>query len=159
MTLVVVPVTIAEAKRFCAEHHRHAPTIQGGLFAVGLAEAPGPRPLVGVAIVGRPSRLIQDGWTCVITRLATDGSTNACSMLYGAAWRAARAIGFRRARTYTLVSESGASLRAIGARRIGLTEGRSHSRAKRPRTDKHVVAPRVIWELGIDPARLSETAP
>ena len=147
MSLVVVPVTISEAKAYVREVHRHAPVIQGGLFAVGLAESPGPRPLVGVAIVGRPSRLIQDGWTCAITRLATDGSRNACSMLYGAAWRAAKAIGYRRARTYTLTTESGASLRAIGARPIGLTEGRSHSRPKRPRTDKHEIAPRVIWEL------------
>jgi hypothetical protein len=35
-------------------------------------------------------------------------------MLYGAIARAARALGYRRLITYTLASESGTSLRAVG---------------------------------------------
>jgi hypothetical protein len=71
--------------------------------------------IVGVAIVGRPvARMLDDGFTCEVTRVCTDGAGNACSMLYGTCWRAARALGFTRAVTYTEANESGASLRAAG---------------------------------------------
>ncbi len=39
---------------------------------------------------------------------------NVCSFLYGAAARAAAAMGYNRIITYTLDSENGASLRASG---------------------------------------------
>ena len=44
----------------------------------------------------------------------TDGTPNANSCLYGAAWRAAQALGYRRLITYTQEGESGASLRGAG---------------------------------------------
>ena len=71
--------------------------------------------LVGVAVAGLPSaRALCDGETIEVTRLCTTGERNAASMLYGAILRAAKALGYRRAFTYTLQSESGASLRASG---------------------------------------------
>ena len=71
--------------------------------------------IVGVVIVGRPvSRHLDDGWTLEVNCLCTDGSRNTCSMLYGAAWCAARAMGYKRLVTYILESESGASPRATG---------------------------------------------
>ena len=90
--------------------------------------------VVGVVIVGRPvSRHLDDGHTVEVTRLATDGSRNACSMLYGAAIRAARAMGYGRIVTYTLASECGASLRAVGflpvAKVRAETWGREQDRA------------------------------
>ena len=79
---------------------------------------------MGVVIVGRPvSRYLDDGWTLEVNRLCTNGSRNACSMLYGAAWRAARAMGYKRLITYILESESGASLRAAGWKCIGPVGG------------------------------------
>ncbi|GLI00644.1 XF1762 family protein [Phytohabitans aurantiacus] len=58
--------------------------------------------LVGVAIVGRPvARHLDDGLTLEVTRVATDGHRNACSLLYAAAWHAAKALGYRRLITYT----------------------------------------------------------
>ncbi|WP_325051155.1 XF1762 family protein [Micromonospora craniellae] len=36
-----------------------------------------------------------------VTRVATDGTRNANSLLYAATWRAARARGYRRLVTYT----------------------------------------------------------
>lgn len=47
-----------------------------------------------------------------VNRLCTDGTRNACSMLYGACIRVARAMGYKRVITYTLQSEDGASLKA-----------------------------------------------
>jgi hypothetical protein len=70
----------------------------------------------GVAIAGRPiARKLDDGQTVEITRCCTTGARNGCSMLYGALVRAARSLGYARVVTYTLESESGASLRATGA--------------------------------------------
>lgn len=101
----------------------------------------------GVAIVGRPvSRHVQDGWTCEVTRLATDGAKNACSMLYGAAWRAARALGWRRMVTYTLATEPGTSLVAAGWRVVGQTDPESWSRKDRPRVDHAPLQAKLRWE-------------
>jgi hypothetical protein len=65
-----------------------------------------------VAIVGRPvARHLDDGWTREVTRLCTDSTPNACSKLYGAAWQAAKSLGYIRLITYTLPDEGGASWR------------------------------------------------
>lgn len=112
--IALVPVTLTEARRFVAEKHRHNRPPQGWLFGVGLRDG---EELAGVAIAGRPvARGLQDGETVEITRVCTDGSRNANSRLYGALCRAAAALGYRKAITYTLVSESGVSLRAAGFR-------------------------------------------
>lgn len=112
MSLSVVPMTLREARAYVDEHHRHHRAPQGGLFAIGAAEDDA---IVGVVIVGMPvARMLADGFTCEVTRLASDGSRNVCSMLYRAAWRAARAMGYRRLVTYTLPEEGGTSLRAAG---------------------------------------------
>lgn len=81
--------------------------------------------VIGVAIVGRPvARLLAcDPFTAEVTRLCTDGTRNACSMLYSATWRASRALGYHRLVTYTLQEEGGASLRAAGWRVVGETAG------------------------------------
>ncbi|MFJ4642759.1 XF1762 family protein [Streptomyces bobili] len=76
----------AQACAFVDEIHRHHARPQGHKFSIGLLDATGTR--VGVAIVGRPvARHLDDGWTLEVTRPATDGSPDACSALYSAAWR------------------------------------------------------------------------
>ena len=98
--LHVIPMTLREARKYVDRHHRHHRAPQGGLFAIGIAAADSVR---GVAIIGRPvSRMMSDGYTAEVTRVCTDGVKNGCSMLYGAAWRAARALGYRKLITYTL---------------------------------------------------------
>ena len=110
--LTLTPVSLAEANAFVAQHHRHHKPVTGHKFSIGCT-ADGR--LVGVAIVGRPvSRYLDNGLTLEVNRLCTDGTKNACSMLYAAAWRAARAMGYEKIITYTLDTESGASLRAAG---------------------------------------------
>jgi hypothetical protein len=92
-SLQVVPVTIEEANEFVRRFHRHHQPPQGYKFAVAVANGQ----IVGVAIVGRPiARHNDDGFTLEITRTCTDGTKNANSMLYGACWRAARALGYRQ---------------------------------------------------------------
>lgn len=110
----IVPVTFRQACAFIAEHHRHHKPPHGMKFCLGIAED---GELVGVATVGRPvARAYDDGLTLEVNRTCTIGTRNANSMLYGAAWRAAKALGYRRLITYTQAGESGASLRASGWR-------------------------------------------
>jgi hypothetical protein len=110
----IVPVSFRQACAFIAEHHRHHKPPQGMKFCLGIAED---GELVGVATVGRPvARAYDDGRTLEVNRTCTTGTRNVNSMLYGAAWRAAKALGFRRLITYTQAGESGASLRASGWR-------------------------------------------
>lgn len=145
MSLAVVPVTLREARAYVERTHRHHKPPQGGLFAIGASEG---GEIIGVVIVGKPvARMLADGWTCEVTRLATDGSRNACSMLYRAAWRAARAMGYRRLVTYTLPEEGGSSLRAAGFKLIGEAGGGSWSRPSRPTVDMHPLQTKLRWEL------------
>jgi hypothetical protein len=81
-----------------------------------------------------------------LTTLRRSPFGGACSMLYAAAWRAARALGYRRLVTYTLEQEPGASLRAAGWRCVGRTAGGSWSRTSRPRLDWAPTAPKNRWE-------------
>ena len=109
------PMTLKEANAYVEQHHRHHGPVVGHKFSIGLSDG---EKIVGVAIVGRPvARHLDDGWTLEVNRLCTDGTRNACSMLYSAAWRAARAMGYKRLVTYILDTENGASLRASGIQR------------------------------------------
>jgi hypothetical protein len=143
--LVLVPLTLREANAFVAAHHRHHKPTRGCRFVVGAARD---GEVVGVAIVGRPvARGLQDGWTAEVTRLCVIASArNVCSMLYGACWRAARAIGYRKLVTYTLPEEGGASLRGAGWTLIGEAGGGSWSCASRPRVDTHPLQGKLRWE-------------
>jgi hypothetical protein len=145
MPLELLPISLAEANNFVELHHRHHQAVVGHKFSLAAVRD---GELVGVAIVGRPvSRLRDDGLTLEVTRLCTDGSRNACSFLYGAAARAAFALGYRRIGTYTLPDEGGASLRAAGWQLVGPRGGGSWSRGSRPRTDRHPTQPKLLWEL------------
>lgn len=125
--------------------HRHLPPSRGWLW--GIAANDGQR-LVGVICVGRPiPKAYQDGWTWEATRCATDGTRNANSKLYAAAWRAARAMGYRRIITYNLPSESGASLRAAGYRVVHQTRAQEWDRPSRPRFDDRPIEPKLLWEV------------
>lgn len=114
MSLHLVPITFADACGFVEMWHRHHVPPRGHKFSVGVADG---GLLRGVAIVGRPvARGFDDGLTLEVTRTATDGTKNANSMLYAAAWQAAKGMGYRRLVTYTQEGESGASLRGAGFR-------------------------------------------
>lgn len=142
--MTVIPMTLREARAYVDRVHRHHRAPQGGLFAIGAADGDA---IVGVVIVGKPVARMNDAdFTAEVTRLATDGSRNACSLLYAAAWRACRAMGYRRLITYTLATEPGTSLRAAGWRVVGEVKGRSWDTPSRPRVDKHPTQDKLRWE-------------
>jgi hypothetical protein len=144
VSIGICPVTLREAMAFVVAHHRHHGPPRGGLFAIGAASG---SEIVAVAIVGRPvARMLQDNYTAEVTRLCSTGERNACSLLYAACWRAARAMGYRRLVTYTLPDEGGASLRAAGWLCIGDAGGGSWSRRDRPRVDTHPLQVKIRWE-------------
>jgi hypothetical protein len=137
-----------EANAFVREHHRHHKPVVGHLFSLGAALE---GKIVGIAIVGRPvARGRDDGVTAEVTRLATDGTDNACSFLYGASARAAFALGFKRIGTYILASERGKSLSAAGWRQIAEVRGRSWDTPSRPRVDKHPTQGKLLFEAKHD---------
>lgn len=139
------PVTFAEMKAFVALHHRHHRPPQGWKFGVGLTRGD---ELVGVVAVGRPvARGWNDGYTAELTRCCVrEGVPHGASKLYAAAWRAARAMGYRRLITYTLKEEPGTSLVAAGWKVLYETRGKSWNTPKRPRVDKHPTGPKTCWE-------------
>ena len=115
------PITFRQASDYINQHHRHHRATVGCKFCIGLYEG---EKLIGCAVCGRPvSRYLDDGLTCEINRVCTDGTRNACSMLYGACCRAAKAMGSRQIITYTLESESGTSLKASNFLDDGIAGG------------------------------------
>jgi hypothetical protein len=144
--LYLVPVSQRDAKAFCAMWHRHHAPPRGMKFCVGAAAE---SVLRAIAIAGRPvSRWCDDGQTIEVTRVASDGYRNSCSMLYGACARAAFALGYTQVITYTQEGESGASLRAAGYRVIAKRKPRpGWNMPSRPREAKGTEGiARTLWE-------------
>lgn len=145
--LELVPTTLREARDFVTEFHRHNIAPQGHKFSIGLSYA---GELIGVCIVGRPvSRHADDGKTAEILRVCVkDGYKNANSKLYGAAVRACKAMGYTKVLTYTLPTESGSSLRAVGFINDGLTQDMAGwdrpNRSRKP-LEKYPVGVKIRW--------------
>lgn len=147
MVMSVVPVSFKQACAFIASQHRHHKPPQGHKFSIGVQDD---GELIGVVTVGRPvSRHLDDGATAEVTRCCTNGTKNACSKLYSAAWKAARAMGYKRLITYILDTENGASLRASNFKLVGETGGGSWSRPSRNRTDKHPTQKKLRFEAAL----------
>lgn len=145
--LVIVPMTFAVACGFVTMWHRHHPPSVGHKFSLGVATPDGV--LRGVATVGRPVAIhFNNGQTLEVNRTATDGTPNACSALYAAAWRASKALGYTRLITYTQEGESGASLRGAGWRVVAQRPANAGwDRPSRPREMKGTEGiPRTLWE-------------
>lgn len=119
--LEIRPITLRAANDYVAQHHRHNKPTSGHKWSIACYD--GDR-LCGVAICGQPvARKLDDGLTVEIRRVCTDGTRNACSILYGACARVARDMGYKRVITYTLQSEPGASLKASGFTNAGKAGG------------------------------------
>lgn len=161
MSLQLVPVTFREARAFIAQHHRHNDAPHYWKWGVGLQNGRG---LVGVAVAGHPvGRFLNDGFTIEISRVCTLGDENANSRLYGAVLRAAKALGYRRAITYTLPSESGASLKAVGFTMETDEAGGPWSMPSRPRITenlfgetKYEPGPKCRWTKSLLPLPQSQ---
>ena len=141
--LSIAPITVTAARRHVTLLHRHLPRVQGGLFAAAVVDAAGQTR--GVAIAGNPAQAWQGTRRITILRCATDGTPNACTKLYGAVCRAARALGYVEAWTYSFPDEPGTSLRAAGFAERGRTAGGEYSRPSRPRTAAIRPEPKRRW--------------
>ena len=146
MALEIRPCSLKEANAYVAEHHRHNRPTSGHKWSVACYD--GER-LCGVAIAGRPiARKLDDGLTIEIRRVCTDGTRNACSMLYGACVRAAKTMGYKKAITYTLVTEPGASLKASGFHDVTEAGGVSWNMPSRPRNQyEQTTMPGILREV------------
>ena len=141
----IKPTTLKQANAYVEAVHRHHGRVVGHKWS--LAAFKDGR-LCGVAIVGRPTgRRLDDGNTLEVTRLCTDGTRNACSMLYAAAWRAARAMGYHKLITYILDSENGASLRAAGWKCVGQAGGLRWTGKRRPEVDLCPAQMKIKFEI------------
>ena len=137
-----MPITFKTACDFISKHHRHHKPTVGCKFCIGVISK---EKLVGVAVCGRPvSRYLDNGEICEINRLCTDGTYNACSMLYGACCRVAKAMGYKRIITYILESENGASLKASNFI-CGGKAGGTHWTGKRNRGQNIPNEMKTIW--------------
>lgn len=147
MNLELQPINFDEACEFIARHHSHHLPPVGWKFGVAVNDG---EKIVGVVMVGRPvARHLDDGWTLEVTRCCTDSTKNAASMLYGAAARAAKALGYKRLITYTLKEERGTSLVAAGWKALYDTRAEGWNRPNRHRIDKHPTGQKTLWEACI----------
>lgn len=146
--LEICPMTLKEANAYVEQHHRHHGPVVGHKFSIGCSDG---EKIVGVAIVGRPvSRYLDDGWTLEVNRCCTDGTRNACSILYAAAWRAARAMGYHKLITYILDTEPGTSLKAAGWKCIGKAGGLRWTGKRRPEVDLCPAQMKIKWEVSTE---------
>lgn len=141
------PCEYNEARAFVMEHHRHNKPPPGHKFSIACYD--GDR-LCGVVMVGRPvGRYFDDGLTLEVNRCCTDGTRNACTMLYGAACRAAKALGYKRIVTYTRQSEPGASLRAANWHCDGPAGGTHWTGERYIQTEIVLDEPKVRWSRSL----------
>lgn len=149
MMFDIVPISLKEANAYVIENHRHHNAVVGHKFSIACFDNEINK-IVGVAIVGRPvARYLDNGLTLEVNRLCTDGTRNACSMLYAAAWRAARAMGYKKLITYILDSENGASLKAAGYKCVGETGGLRWTGKRRPSIDLYPAQMKLKFERTI----------
>jgi hypothetical protein len=141
--MTLQPWTVKQALPFVADVHRRLPRVQGGLWAVRVTLD---EQTVGCALVGHPARLLAAKGVLGVLRVAvSEGHPNACSMLYGACSRAAKAMGARGLVTYLHEDEHGASLKASNWIYDGMTEGREHDRPSRRRAPAIDAKPKQRW--------------
>ena len=153
MSYQIVPITQKEANLFVKQHHRHHKPVVGSVFQIAFAFD---EKIIGVAIVGRPvARKLDNGFTLEVNRLCTDGikrngskgrELNTCSILYSAAWRIAKELGYKRLITYILSSEKGTSLYASNWKLIGEKGGGNWNVKSRPRVDTELTQKKLLFE-------------
>ncbi len=138
MSLKVVPLELVEANEFVRKYHRHHQPSQGHRFSIGSVDENGM--LHSAAIVGRPVARLSGSPREVleVVRLVSDGTKNACSILYAAAARVGKELGYCRIQTYILEDEPGTTLKASGWIYEGVAGGGQwkHTDGKARRTDQ-----------------------
>lgn len=85
----VVDLSLKDAETFLEKHERHYKAPVEAICAIGVADESG---LHGAAILGR--RASGEG---ELAHIYVDGSSQGYSLLYGACWRALKALGYEKA--------------------------------------------------------------
>ena len=143
--LKIIPLELSEANALVKQWHRHHKRVQGHRFSLGVMDLKSER-VVGAAIIGRPvARLVNHRTTLEVTRLVTDGTKNACSILYAAAARVAKEMGYEKIQTYILEEELGTSLRAAGWSFEKIAGGGSWVREHRSRRTDQPMGAKQLW--------------
>lgn len=156
----IVPLNLKEANRFVTNFHRHNKKVRGAKFSIGL-KIKNVNELIGVAIAGRPlARLLDNGKTIEILRVCVkNGFKNANSILYGRMRKICYMMGYEKIITYTLQTENGASLKAIGAKPT-LIKPHTWKRPQRDRPFQKIYAlPKIRWEIPLKGESKTETTP
>lgn len=144
------PLTLKEAQSFVNDYHRHNVAPHRDKFRIGLNDG---EKVIGVVMVGRPiTRHNDDGLTLEVIRCCVlEGYKDANSMLYAAAWRVTRNLGYTRLITYTLIEEPGTSLKAAGWKVIGETQARPKGwdtpSRRRNIPERYPTGQKTIWEI------------
>jgi len=150
----VRPITLKAANEYIDRVHRHHEPDTGHKFSIA-AYRDGV--MCGVAIIGRPKgRMIDHTRIAEVTRLATDGTRNACSFLYNAAARVCREMGYEEIWTYTLASEPGSSLRGAGWLSDGIVRKDGKGWKNRPGRKGLNEDPKKRWRKQLKRAALVE---
>jgi hypothetical protein len=146
MKLKVVPLELREANAYIETFHRHHGRVQGHRFSIGVVDETGE--LHGCAVVGRPTSGLDPKRILEVTRLCTNGTRNACSMLYSAAARVGKELGYEKIQTYIFLVECGSSLKASGwiYERQAHPSGRHRKRKDgKERDTSFVEIPKTLW--------------
>lgn len=153
--LHVVAVTLAEANRFILAYHRHHLDLTAGLNRTACAAVSPDGMVHGVAVLGQPVALnrMTNKSVLEVSRVATDGHPNACSILYAACARAAKALGYQRAITYILDHETGTSVKAAGWTKDDGWYGGMGWTNRPGRRDAHPVGAKGRWSIELNEHR------
>jgi hypothetical protein len=152
VSLRVIPLRLRFANKLVDDWHRHHQPARGHRFSIGAIDETGT--LHGAAIVGRPvSQGFDPDKVAEVVRLVTNGKKNAPSLLYAAAARACREMGFEKIQTYILESETGTTLLAAGWTLEARTKGGDWNRPSRGgrRTDQPM-EDKQRWSKILNPA-------
>ena len=90
----MIPLSLKDAEAFLSKHERHYKAPVEALCAIGVGEdvMDGKKVIQtvhGAAILGR-----KYGRTAELAHIYCDGASQAYSLLYGACWRALKALGY-----------------------------------------------------------------
>ena len=83
----IVPLTIEAAMAFLKEHERHYKSEANPLFAIGISVND---ELCGAAVIG------ERNGDAELAHIYSVGEYMGYTVLYGAAWRATKAMGYKR---------------------------------------------------------------
>ncbi len=84
-----VDLSVKDAEVFLSKHERHYKAPVEAICAIGVADESG---LHGAAILGRREPGIGE-----LAHIYVDGVSQGYSLLYGACWRALKALGYEKA--------------------------------------------------------------